>query len=293
MSAIIGLLIAVFAASWASIFIRWCGDTPAIVISFYRMFWSTLIFLIYQLFRHPGALRFKNINRPSKFLLLVAGISLALHFGTWIASIQLTTISHSLILESTHPVFALILSPIFLNEKGGLKTHLAVVLTLLGIFIVAGQDLQLATGKFIGDLLALAGALFVTFYILIARHQRAKIDLIPYLIAVYGVATITLFFLMVLLQYPILNYPVKIHLMMLLLAIVPTIIGHSLINWAARKIEIYKVNFSILGEPIIASVLAYLFFYEKPYGLFYVGAILIVAGVVMALLDHSQSITDG
>ena len=74
---------------------------------------------------------------------------------------------------------------------------------------------------------------------------------------------------------------------MLLLAIVPTGIGHSLINWAARKIPVYKVNFSILGEPVIASVLAYFFFQEIPYGYFYLGAGFILTGIVLALLDQS------
>ena len=73
---------------------------------------------------------------------------------------------------------------------------------------------------------------------------------------------------------------------MLLLALVPTGIGHSLINWAARKVQVYKVNFIILGEPIIASILAYFIFSEKPYGLFYLGAAFIIPGIALALLDR-------
>jgi drug/metabolite transporter (DMT)-like permease len=143
-------------------------------------------------------------------------------------------------------------------------------------------------GKFLGDVLALAGALFVTLYILIARHQRDKLDLIPYLIAVYAGAAFTLLLLVFLSGYPLLDYPIEIHGIMFLLALIPTGIGHSLINWAARKIPVYKVNFSILGEPLIASVLAYVLFSEKPYGFFYLGAILITAGIVLALLDQSD-----
>jgi len=137
-----------------------------------------------------------------------------------------------------------------------------------------------------------AGALFVALYILIARYQRENIQLIPYLIAVYGFAALSLLILIFLFGYPLFQYSIKIHIMMILLAVIPTGVGHSLINWAARKMEIYKVNFSILGEPIIASILAYIIFNEKPYGYFYLGAGLIILGIVLALLDRSQKFSD-
>ncbi|MBN2366814.1 MAG: DMT family transporter [Calditrichaeota bacterium] len=286
MPAYAGLILAVIAVSWASIFIRWCGDTPALVIAFYRMFWSTLLLLIYQVIASPGLLRFRRLKRQSRGLIILAGILLALHFATWIASIQLTKISHSLILESTHPVFALLLSPLVLKEKGSWIAVVAAILTFFGIVIIAGQDVLSFDGKFVGDMLALASALFVTLYVLIARHQREQVQLIPYLIAVYAAATFMLFILVILFGHSFYHYPPEIHGIMLLLAIIPTGIGHSLINWAARKLPVYKVNFSILGEPIIASVLAFWFFGEQPYGMFYIGAIFILAGIILALFDR-------
>jgi drug/metabolite transporter (DMT)-like permease len=282
------LLIAVFAVSWSSIFIRWCGDTPALVISFYRMFWSTFLLLLYQLLKNPSELKVPLFDKKSRIFLIIAGVFLALHFSTWIASVQLTTISHSLILESTHPVFALVLSPFLLKERGHWKSILAAFITLGGIIIIAGQDLNVNSQRFLGDLLALAGALFVTLYLFVARQQRDKIKILPYLIWVYGSATVTLLILIIIMGYSLIMYDVKIHFMMLLLAIIPTGIGHSLINWGARRIPVYKVNFFILGEPIIASILAYLILFEKPYGLFYIGAVFVLSGIVLALLDKPE-----
>ncbi|GAB4364711.1 MAG: DMT family transporter [Calditrichia bacterium] len=286
MSGYIGLLIAVFAVSWASLFIRWCGDTPALVISFYRLFWSTIIFLLYQFIRNPAALRYRNLALRDKFTIAIAGVFLALHFATWIASIQLTLISHSLVLESTHPVFALILSPLLLREKGSWQTIVAGLLTFVGILMIGGQDLHLAGGKFLGDLLALAGAVFVALYLIIARHHRSNIDLISYLILVYASATLTLFILVILSGHSFIDYSWQAHLFMFLLALIPTGIGHSLMNWAARKMPVYKVNFSILGEPIIASILAFIFFQEIPYGLFYLGALFILSGIFLSLFER-------
>jgi drug/metabolite transporter (DMT)-like permease len=287
MPAYIGILIAVFTVSWASIFIRWCGDTPALVISFYRMFWSAFILLGYQLIVKPRSLQLNRLLSKNLKLYILAGILLAFHFGSWIASIQLTKISHSLVLESTHPVFALLLSPLILKEKGSWYAVVAAILTFIGVMIIAGQDLFALDGKFLGDALALAGAIFVTLYMLIARHQREKIELIPYLIVVYSTAALTLLILVLAAGYNLFDYSLQIHGIMILLAIIPTGIGHSLINWAARKIPVYKVNFSILGEPVIASVLAYFIFAEKPYGFFYLGASFILLGIFLALMEQS------
>ena len=287
MSVYTGLFIAVLAVSWASIFVRWCQDTPALVISFYRMFWSSGILLVYQLKANPAALRIHRWPERSLRFIGLAGVLLALHFASWIASVQLTTISHSLILESTHPVFAIILSPFLLRERGGWKSVVAAVLTFAGILIIGGQDFHMSDLRFWGDFLALLSALFVTLYIFIARNQREKMDLIPYLIAVYSGAALTLLILILFSGYHLYAYPWFVHGMMFFLALIPTGVGHSLINWAARKIPAYKVNFTILGEPVIASVLAYFIFNEKPYGLFYPGAGFILLGIVLALLDQS------
>jgi drug/metabolite transporter (DMT)-like permease len=104
---------------------------------------------------------------------------------------------------------------------------------------------------------------------------------------VYSTAAVTLLVLAILAGHNLFNYSLQVHGIMILLAIIPTGIGHSLINWAARKIPVYKVNFSILGEPIIASILAYFFFSEIPYGFFYLGAGFILMGIFMALMEQS------
>ncbi len=311
MSAITGLIIAVLAISWASILIRWCGDTSPVVISFYRMFWSALIFLIYQGIRNPSKLNFRKLPGKNIGIMVLAGAFLAAHFVTWISGVQLTKISHAVLLGSTHPVFALMMSPFFLREKGSWRTVLAALhdfknitlqefrgswrtvlaalLTLTGIGLIAGQDWGFGSTEMTGDFLAVFSALFVTFYIFIARHQRREVDLIPYLIAVYASAAFFLLLTIFAQGLSLWHYSWQVHLMMFLLAVIPTGIGHSLINWAARRIEAYKVNFSILGEPLFASLLAYFLFGEKPYGLFYIGAVFVVMGIVFSFTERKEA----
>lgn len=283
----IGLFIAVLAVSWSSIFIRWCGDTSPIIISFYRMLWSALLFGIIVRVKTPASPFFKPLDWKDRGLIVLAGILLALHFVAWIFALQLTTIAHSLLILSSQPVFALILSPLILKERGGWRAVVAVLITLTGVTLIVWQDFGFEIEQVWGDLLSLSSALFVTLYIFIARYLRGKIELLPYLMMVYGAAALTLIAVSFFGDYPIIAYPAKIHLLMLLLALVPTGIGHSLLNWSARRIEVYKVNIASLGELVVASFMAFIFFGEKPYGIFYIGAGLILIGILLAMTERN------
>ncbi|RMG37195.1 MAG: DMT family transporter, partial [Methanobacteriota archaeon] len=227
---------------------------------------------------HPGDIR----------LILAAGVLLALHFATWIGSLKFTSVAHSLTLESTHPVIAILLSPLLLKERAEKRSRIAVVFTLLGIIIVAGVDLEFRTRQLWGDLLALSSALFVTLYLFVARHLRERIDLVTYLLYVYGAAMVVLLVFNFFIDASLYRYSWKVHFLLVLLALIPTGVGHSLLNWAARRVKAYKVNLTILGEPVLASILAFLFFREMPGKWFFVGAILILTGIGLAIFETSE-----
>jgi drug/metabolite transporter (DMT)-like permease len=292
MQVYVGLFIAVLAVSWSSIFIRWCGDTSPIIISFYRMLWSAILFGIIVRVKTSATPFLKPLNSKDRGLILLAGVLLALHFVAWIFALQLTTIAHSLLILSSQPVFALILSPFILRERGGWRAVVAVSITLIGVTLIVWQDFGFEIEPVWGDLLSLASALFVTLYIFIARYLRGRIELLPYLMMVYGAAALTLIAVSIFGDYPIIAYPAKIHFMMLLLALVPTGIGHSLLNWSARHIEVYKVNIASLGELVLASIMAFIFFGEKPYGIFYAGAGLILIGILLAISEKREQRID-
>jgi drug/metabolite transporter (DMT)-like permease len=256
------------------------------------MLWSTLLFGVIVRGKTSFAPFFKPLVWKDRGLILLAGILLALHFVAWIFALQLTTIAHSLLILSSAPVFALILSPLILKERSGWQAVVAVSITLFGVTLIVWQDFGFEIEQVWGDLLSLVSALFVTLYIFIARYLRGRIELPPYLMMVYGAAAFTLIIVALFGDYPITAYPAKIHFMMLLLALIPTGIGHSLLNWSARRIEVYKVNVASLGELVLASIMAFIFFGEQPYGIFYVGAGLILIGILLAISERREEIID-
>ena len=272
------LFIAVVAVSWASIFIKFTGSPP-LATAFYRMSFATLFILPLALRKSlPEILRLKG---KILILTLFSGIFLGFHFATWIASLDYTSISNSVVLVTTQPIFVAILSHLLLKEKINLTILFAILLALLGSFIISGGDFEAGKANFLGDVLALIGAIMAAAYLLCGRVVRQKLSLITYIFTVYFISALVLGILCIIWGTPLHPYPAKTFLWFILLGLIPTVIGHSLYNWALKYLKAYLVGMSILGEPVGATILAYLIFKQIPPTLTYVGAAAIFTGIFL------------
>ena len=116
----------------------------------------------------------------------------------------------------------------------------------------------------IGGLLALARAFLAGLYLFIGRGIRSKIDNLSYVFPLYTMASITLLVICLINGENMINYDFKTWGFFFLLALIPTVIGHSLYNWLLGFIPAHKVATTVLGEPIGASILAVIFFSQIP-----------------------------
>ncbi len=293
------LLVIVFgilAVSTGSIFVRYAQVyAPSIVIAAYRLGLATLFLAPIALIRHRVELA--NIKGRDRWLAIGSGIFLALHFATWISSLEYTTVVSSVVLVSTAPLWVALLSPITVKEPLTKVILIGMSLALVGVFVVGLSDIcSIESGKlvcpsigdfirgsaFLGDLLALAGAWMAAGYLLIGRRLRGGIALIPYIFVVYGVAAAVLIILMIGSGQSPVGYPIQTYVWLILLALVPQLMGHSSFNWALGFLSAAFVSITLLGEPIGSAVLAYILLDETPTFLKIIGAILILAGIYIA-----------
>jgi drug/metabolite transporter (DMT)-like permease len=293
------LLVIVFgilAVSTGSIFVRYAQTyAPSIVIAAYRMGLATLFLAPVALIRHRAEIT--SIQGRDRWLAVGSGIFLALHFATWISSLQYTTVVSSVVLVSTAPLWVALLSPVTLKEPLTRAILIGMGLALVGVIVVGISDIcSLESGKlvcpsfndfvrgsaFIGDMLALAGAWMAAGYLLIGRKLRGGIALIPYIFVVYGIAAVVLIILMLGSGQSAIGYPPQIYVWLILLALVPQLMGHSSFNWALGYLSAAFVSISLLGEPIGSAILAYILLDETPTFLKIIGAILILAGIYIA-----------
>lgn len=272
------LLIGVFSVSWAAILIRLSTSEPA-TIAFFRMFFSALM-VSFTIPFHKGRW---FAQRRDLYITLLSGLFLGLHFYTWVAGLKITSISSSVVLVTTQPIFVALLGYIFLREKVGGFGLAAIALAIVGTSLVARGDLKIDAAHLRGDILSLLGAFAAGCYLFLGRFVRPRVDLIPYVVVVYSVSALALLLLGVIFQTlaaPARNLD---YLIFFLLAAGPTILGHNLYNYALRHLPAFPVGISILGEPVLATIWAMLVFHEFPIGATIIGGLIIISAIVLVM----------
>jgi drug/metabolite transporter (DMT)-like permease len=300
----------ILAVSTASIFIRYAqaDGAPSLVIAAWRLSLAALILAPLALLRYRAELR--RLDRRGLILALLSGLFLAIHFATWITSLEYTTVASSVVLVSTTPLWVAILAPLTIKEPIARPVVIGMILALIGGTIVGLSDSctlvisgdtglqcppfsEFVGGKaFLGDFLALMGAFTAAGYMLVGRRLRNQMSLIPYIFVVYGAAALVLVLVMFTAGASPVGYAPQTYLWFLLLALVPQLLGHSTFNWALRYLPAAYVSVTLLGEPIGSAVLAYFFLDEVPSGLMVFGAILILVGIYVASRRENQRTPD-
>lgn len=290
------LLIAILAVSTASIFIRFAQrEASSLVIAALRLTIASLALTPFALTRYRKEIR--SLTHSDLLLGLLSGVFLAIHFATWISSLEYTSVASSVVLVSTGPLWVALLSPIFLKEALTRPVLLGMTLALLGGTVVGLSDScrldsglvcppfsQFVQGEaFLGNFLALAGAWAVAGYLMIGRRLRTGMDLVPYIFLVYGSAAVCLLLTLALLGQSPGGYSPIIYVWIILLALVPQLIGHTTYNWALRYLPAALVSITTLAEPVGSAILAYFILDEAPTPLIISGGVLILAGIYLAV----------
>ena len=274
----------VVSVSFAAIFIRMADAHPT-SIALMRMILATIFMGVLWLIRREGKPQLTDWP-----YLAGSGIFLALHFYTWIASFQHTTVVSSVVLVSTTPLFVVLLSRIFLKESIKLSQVVGLVLCICGTLVIGLSDIGSVGGaSLLGNTLALAGALFAALYWLIGRKVRRRLAMLPYTTTVYGVAAVVLLGISLFSGLSLGPFSASSWYAFLGLAGVCTVLGHSSLNYAIGKLSASFISVAALGEPIGAALWAALFFAELPTAGQIVGGLLVLTGIAaFALAGRGQ-----
>ena len=235
--------------------------------------------------------------------MLLAGLFLAFHFGSWITSLELTSVASSVVLVTTTPLWVAVVSVFFLKEKLTRPLIVGLVVAMVGGIVVGiSESCSITSGQFtctaglqlfqsrsmLGNFLALFGAWMAAAYLIVGRKVREHVDTMVYVYVVYSMSAIFLLGAALLTRQPLFGYSPHFYLWAFLLAIVPQIIGHTTYNWALGYLPTTFVSISLLGEPIGTILLTFLFLQETPTLIEAFGGILILTGIYLASRTPSQ-----
>jgi drug/metabolite transporter (DMT)-like permease len=278
------LLAAVLAMSWGGPLVRY-ATAPPLAVAAWRVAFSVLFIAIIVVARDRGR-AIRSLSGREWVMAATAGFFLAAHFWSWIASLSYTTVASSVVLVSTQPVFVALLSVALLKETPSPRQWAGIAVAVLGAGVIGWGDFAGGPEPLLGDLLAVAGAIFVSVYYVIGRSLRQRLDLWNYIAVVYGVAAGVLLCGAALHpEVALTGYPGTDWLVFLALAAGPMMIGHTGVNYALRYLPAYVANLALLGEPIGATLLAWWLpgIRERPTIQLLVGGALILLGIGMGV----------
>lgn len=273
----IGLFIGVLGVSSSAILAK-LTDAPPVIIAFYRMLFTLFMLLPFVLKKSRAD--FRHFNKSHYILAFISGLFLSLHFLSWFTALKYTSVASATVLVDTHPIFVLLFSYILWREVFPMKAYLGVLLALTGTLILSWGDFALGVDNLKGDLLAIMGAFTVAGYYLCGRFLRKTMGILPYTSLVYGFSVIILFSTVIFTEIPLRGYSLKDYLVFLSLAFFCTIMGHTMLNWTLKFLPTASVSVSVLGEPVIASTMAFFIFGESLSLSQLMGCIIILGGIL-------------
>ncbi|MGQ9495265.1 MAG: DMT family transporter [Thermoanaerobaculaceae bacterium] len=268
-----GLTVAVLAISWGAPLARITHAAP-LAVAMWRLTIAGVLLTPWVLSRYrslPTGLG-KGVW---------AGAFLGLHFGLWIPSLFLTSVSASVVLVTTQPLWVLMLQGRVLGQKATPRNLVSFALAFIGVILIAWGDVQVSLRALLGDLMALGGAVCMAAYLLGGAKLRSHLPLDAYLWLVNGIGAAVLWVLVLALGlspwpedrwswWPLVG-----------MAVGPTLVGHTLLNWALAHLRTYQVNLTVLLEPVLASFWVWLLLGEVPPSYVFPGGVLVVSALLL------------
>ena len=271
------LMVGVLGISASAILVRF-SRAPSGVLAVYRLGWTVLLLLPVVLLRYRAEL--KRVTGRDVLLCAASGICLAIHFLAWFESLRLTSVSVSTVLVSTEVIFTAIGFALFLRGKIP-RLGVAAILLAFGGSAVLALSGGAEAGELSGNLLALAAAVASALYTLIGRVQRGHLSTTVYTFLTYLACFVTLVVLTAGSGTPLVGWGVRELFMGLALAVLCTLLGHSLFSWCLKYLSPSYVSAAKLCEPVFSTLAAIPLFHEVPTPLQLIGGVVVLGSVLL------------
>jgi drug/metabolite transporter (DMT)-like permease len=269
------LVFATFSVSTSPILARLLSEVPAVGISFWRMAIGATILWIYSNFKSTASLSTKNRNYT-----ILGGIFLGIHFQFFFESIKLTTIANATFLGTLAPLFTLFLEKFWLKRRIKKNMIFALAIIFTGSIIIISDQFDASSNYTVGNLYALICSFWIALAFMISENVRKEAGTVAFSRTLFASAAITLMMISFYTGESLIGYSKMDYFGLFLLGLIPTVFGHSTFYFALRYLQPTIVASFPLGEPIIASVIAYFLFSEAVGFSIILGGILAILGLL-------------
>ncbi len=277
------LVFGVFCGSTAVIMIKASSDHPFLVAS-YRLLVAALALspFFYRDLRRslPGSYGWKQVGWSA-----LPALALAVHFMSWVIGARMTQVANASLIANLTPVVMPFFVWIFYKEHLSRQEVLGTGLTLVGLFVLTGSNLQVSKTGFQGDLICFGSMLAFALYLALGRRNHHRLSLWLYMVPLYFIAGVICLACALPFVNPIKAYSLANILYFIGLGLIPTVFGHTILNYSIRFFPEQVVSVTNLTQPVFAGLLGFVLFQELPRPAFFAAAAIIMAGVLVVLLS--------
>lgn len=272
---------ALLAISFAAPLFRLAAPTHPLVASGLRLALAALVLLPAAVRAHAAG-RFPKAHQRRAAL---AGLLYGLHFGAWVTSLTMTSVAASVTLVTCTPLLLGLLGVITGRDRPSGRFFGALLGAAAGLALIGGADLAqvAAPGALLGDALALGGAFAIAGYFLTARSLGAALDVRAFSCVAVAVGAALLLGTAAALGLPIEPASTRAAVAIAACALVPQLVGHTLLTWALRHTGPAWVAMTTVGEPVGATLLAWWWLGEAPSAQTLAGCAVVLLGVGVAI----------
>lgn len=282
------LLLGIFACSTAALMIR-CTNMHPILLASYRLLLASLCLsplFFKKLKDHKGDYLWRHLRAS-----ILPGLLMGAHFILWIMAVKMTTIVNATLIVNLVPVAMPFFMFALIRERITSYELIGTLLALVGLYLLASGDFSLNHQHFQGDLLCLLAMVLLTAYLALGRKNRNIVSIWLYIVPLYFIGGLFCFVVALFFTNPIQAYSSIDIAVVVGLVLVPTIIGHSILNHCMKYLRGQIVSILNLSQFIFAGTMGYLFLDEAPTRSFYIASVIIVVGAVIAIRGKPQRTT--
>jgi drug/metabolite transporter (DMT)-like permease len=223
-----------------------------------------------------------TLRGPMLVWAALAGVAYGVHFGAWVSSLTLTSVAASVTLVTITPVILACLGLITGKDRPTRRLWFAMGLAALGVALIGSQHSLSQPGALLGDALAVVGAVAIAAYFVISRNAGQHLPVWAYQSVACLVGAVLLLATGAAAGIELRPASTTSLTFILLSALIPQLIGHSLLTWALRHATPTQVSMAVVGEPAGATIIAWLWLGDTVAPVIAVGCGITLAAVVVA-----------
>ncbi len=280
------LMAGVLACSMATVLIKASTVNPMLLGGHRLLFAAAILSPLFfrALKAHPG-----SMGRARVIRILPAALLLALHFISWAWGARHTPAANGTLIVNMAPLAMPFLSHLLLGEKVTRTEWIGTSIAMGGVLLLTLGNFRLSPQNLVGDGVCFLSMLLITWYLVEGRRNRDFPSLWLYIVPLYAISGLICMALGAVFARPLHFFAPREYLILLALAVVPTIVGHGLLNRSLKHFRGQVVSLANLLQFLFAALVAKLIFQESPHPLFYPAAVLVLVGAALAIFAKRPS----